>query len=55
MQQLREQAGLIQALWLQAATKSQQVWLEDLYLHFLELGLWSSRDALKKEPNGNSF
>ncbi len=37
MQQLREKAGLLEAQWLHAAAKSQQAWLEDFSLHFLEL------------------
>ncbi len=41
MQQLRENGGLLEAPGLRAAAKSQQVWLEDLSLHFLEL-LWCS-------------
>ncbi len=41
MQQLREKAGLLEAAQLRTVAKSQQVWLEDLSLHFLGF-LWCS-------------
>ncbi len=34
-----KKAGLLEAAWLYAAAKIQQVWLEDISLHFLEF-LW---------------
>ncbi len=42
MQQLREKAGLLEAPWLRAASKSQQVWLDDPSLYFLEFPWCSS-------------
>ncbi len=39
MQQLREKASSLEVPGLRAAAKSQQVWLEDPSLYFLEF-LW---------------
>ncbi len=55
MQQLREKAGLLEAPCLRAGTKSQQVWLEDLSLHFLEFLWCSSKWTIRNEPHGNSL
>ncbi len=47
MQQLREKAGLLEPPLLHAVAKSQHVWLEDLYLPFLEFLRCSSRLVLE--------
>ncbi len=47
MQQQREKAGLLETPWLRAAAKSQQVWLEDPSLYFLEF-LWCSSGVVSE-------
>ncbi len=53
MQQLREKAGLLEAPWLRTEAKSQQVWLEDISLPFLEFHWCSSRQSRVVTPYGN--
>ncbi len=50
-QKLREKTGLLEASRRRAEAKSQQVWLEDPSLHFLEFLEWSSQQTFRNVPN----